>query len=319
MTWQLTGVSNKTDQTKCGTLTSHSPHAPLITSHVPHLSEWHHRPQAPKLAVNPGSVPPCISSQDVSRIQPILSILAAPASAQTLTISSLNQYTRNLPTASWLSFSPAPTPPQRCCQSNLSKTKSDYVTSLFRIFVFGIKCKILPRTYKVLCYPASNYLPCFIWGRGPHISHESNRATWKFPNSASLSAQDAILSVAHLANSHSFFLCPAQNSQFIMLFSGRPSHFASLPIITLIQPDTIICLYVCLPHKTRNPLGFCILLISVFYLLNERMSQDLNKNIQTPPDKCPLCESKQGYRPNLTSKSIFKLTTLTHQKFFLRL
>lgn len=193
--------------------TNSPPSIPICSSHIfPRLGPQP-RGLAPPAAstqtgCQPGPCSPHIWSQNICRIHPVLSILAAPASAQTPNSFPQVLYQKppnQLPTSSWLSFSPAPTPPQHCGQSNLSETKSDYVTSLFRTFVSQIKCKILPRTYKVLYYPASNYLPSFIRGRGPHISHEANGATWKFPNSASLSAQNAILSFAHLANSHSFF------------------------------------------------------------------------------------------------------------------
>lgn len=133
------------------------------------------------------------------------STLAAPTSAQTLTISPQTTIPETSQLA--LGFLSLQLQPHLNTAAKVIFLKQNLiVTSLFRIFVFQIKYKILPRTYKVLYYLASDYLPCFIWGHAPHISHEANRATWKFPNSASLSAQNAILSFAHLANSHSFFL-----------------------------------------------------------------------------------------------------------------
>lgn len=139
---------------------------------------------------------------------------------------------------------------------------------------------------------APNYLPCFIRGHGPHNSHKE--LTWKFSNSTFLSAQNAILSFAHLANSHSFFLdqLKIQNSTW---FSLGFRHILHLPLLKyLFQPNITICLYVCLSHKARDPLGLCTFCISVPYLLNERMSRDLNRNFQTAPDQCPLCASKQA-------------------------
>lgn len=155
--------------------------------------------------------------------------LLLPPPALIPTISSLSHYTRNvLIRSSWFPFSPAPTLPIMLPVFFLKQNLMMLLSCLESCL--RIKCKILPRTYKVLYHLASDYLSCFIRGRGlRHISHEANRATWKFPNSASLSAQNAILSFAHLANSHYFsFFRPAQNPQFIMLFSEQPSHFASL-------------------------------------------------------------------------------------------
>ena len=147
MTWQPT-----VSQTKQAKETRYSNFPPSLwpSHHLPHsLSEW----IAP---IASGTQTGCqsrltsshIQSQNISRIHSILSIFVAPASAQTFTISNLNHYTRNFPNGAWLSFFLAPTPLQPCCQSHLSKTKSDYITSLFRIFVFRIKCKILHRTHK---------------------------------------------------------------------------------------------------------------------------------------------------------------------------
>lgn len=213
---------------------------------------------------------------------------------------SLNYSTRNLLTGSWLAFSPAPTPPQHCCQSNLSKTKSDYVTSLFRIFVSRIKCKILPRTYKVLYYLASDYLPLLRPRSWPTQLTQGKRSNLEVPKQC--------FSVCPECNS---LICPSGKLPLIFsdqlkiqnsaCFSLGFRHVLHLSLFWhLIQPNTNICLYVCLSHKTRNPLGLCVLRISVSCLL-KRMSRDLSKNFQTAPDQRPLCASKQA----IQSKSHF--------------
>lgn len=301
MTWQPTSVSNKTGQTKLSTLTSHHLHALLSTSHIPYLSEWHHWPQAPKLAVNPGSVPPTSSHRTFLEFIPFCSDLhhffPKPLYPK-------------LPKWLLFPFSPAPNPLQQCCQSHLYKTKSDYVTSLFRTFVFRIKCKILPRTYKALYYLASDYLPCFIWGCAPR----SKQSKLEVPKQCFSVCPECNSLICPSGKLPLIFFRLAQNSGFIMLSSGLPSHFAPLPILTLIQPDTIICLFLCLSLKTRNRPALHVFFISVFCLLNEGMSQDLNKNIQTAPDKYPSCESKWAYRLNPSLTNIFNLTILVHQK-----
>lgn len=98
-----------------------SPYALLTSSQgqVPNLRDCHHPLQAPKLGVNPDPVHP--TSGHRTFLEFILcSLTLLPRLLLRLPSPSLNCSTRNLPTSSWLAFSPAPTPPQHCGQSNLS-------------------------------------------------------------------------------------------------------------------------------------------------------------------------------------------------------
>lgn len=128
----------------------------------------------PKLAVRPGSLF-VRSSLETFWSSPFSCQPHYPrGSFQILTIFPLRHNLRNLLNESQLFPVSSNTSSPHCCQSNLSTTKSGCVTSLFRIFVSRIKWKSLPRTYKVLYFLPSNYLPCF-------ISHQANKASWEVP------------------------------------------------------------------------------------------------------------------------------------------
>lgn len=106
---------------------------PWAASSYSRISEWHHWLLPPKSAVNWAHFL-THPNPEHSRIHSVLLHRPSPPLL----------YSETLPPC------PVLTPPQHCCQSNFSRTKSDYVPSLFRILVSRIKCKIFPRTYKVL-------------------------------------------------------------------------------------------------------------------------------------------------------------------------